>query len=761
VSRRRRLAPWIAGALAAQACVAAPALADVTLGGRVDVPAGGVIALRDAAPSALGQERAVVAVTTSDAADLTQAPVDLVVFGVGAAGTVTTTQRLPVAAGVTDVALADLDGDAIPEVLLLDGAADTVTVVRRSDAGLAPAASFPTGERPREVTAGDIDGDGRLDLVVTLEGQRALPDGDPTIVRLMGDGAGALGPPQLVLQPVPQLDATSYLAPKLVDLDGGGGADLVVRMAFPATSGTGTSFTTVVMLADGSGGFGAPFARPGGGLFRGLTGELTGDGAQDLVFSVPEHCSLGFGGSDCFPAAGTVLSGAAPPAVPTPTRVGAADRRIVGIAQIDGTGPEDLLLAGDPAAPGGPPHLLIASRGNGEFGDEVALPAVTDVDAVIAADLNGDGAADLAARRMSAPGTVSLLFNQADLRSPGLDFAGVPLGSAGPTRPLEIRNEGAAPLALGTTASVTGAAAADYEVAGDACSGATLAAGRACAVQIRFRPGARGPRAAQLLIAGGGADPRSFGLTGTGLAVPGPAAGAPRCLPAPRAPRPAGRGAVSLTPGQLRTNQRIGQAAIRRLNAVEAWLAAGIQARDLCGGAIGSALLAPGIASAESPADLAAPTPPDPRPVVVRRARDERGRVTLSAAQLRINQRIYGAAIRRAKALEARLEGKLTGGDLAAGAVGRNALHPRLLITSAPAAASEPAPSRTGSTPPAAGGGKLALTAAQLRINQRIAQAAVRRANALVARLEAGLTGDAFAPGSITSRNLAGEVLQP
>ena len=134
----------------------------------------------------------------------------------------------------------------------------------------------------------------------------------------------------------------------------------------------------------------------------------------------------------------------------------------------------------------------------------------------------------------------------------------------------------------------------------------------------------------------------------------------------------------------------------------------------------------------------------------------------LSARQLRINQRIYQAAIRRADALEARLAGKLTGGDLAAGAITQNELHPRLRITSAAPAASEPAPSRTRLAPPGSGaGGKVALTAAQLRINQRIAQAAVRRANALVARLEAGLTGDAFAPGSITSRNLAPGVVQP
>jgi hypothetical protein len=39
-------------------------------------------------------------------------------------------------------------------------------------------------------------------------------------------------------------------------------------------------------------------------------------------------------------------------------------------------------------------------------------------------------------------------------------------------------------------------------------------------------------------------------------------------------------------------------------------------------------------------------------------------------------------------------------------------------------------------------------------INQRISQAAVRRANALVARLTAGLTGTDFLDGSLTSANL-------
>ena len=46
------------------------------------------------------------------------------------------------------------------------------------------------------------------------------------------------------------------------------------------------------------------------------------------------------------------------------------------------------------------------------------------------------------------------------------------------------------------------------------------------------------------------------------------------------------------------------------------------------------------------------------------------------------------------------------------------------------------------------------LTPRQLQINQRIYQAAVRRANRLTARFGRGLTGDDFRPGSITAIDL-------
>jgi len=61
-------------------------------------------------------------------------------------------------------------------------------------------------------------------------------------------------------------------------------------------------------------------------------------------------------------------------------------------------------------------------------------------------------------------------------------------------------------------------------------------------------------------------------------------------------------------------------------------------------------------------------------------------------------------------------------------------------------------------TPAGAGGGRVSLSPAQLAINQRISQAAVRRSNFAIALLESGLYDADFAPGTLTARELASEL---
>jgi Tol biopolymer transport system component len=211
----------------------------------------------------------------------------------------------------------------------------------------------------------------------------------------------------------------------------------------------------------------------------------------------------------------------------------------------------------------------------------------------------------------------------------------------------------------------------------------------------------------------------------------------------------------TLSVTQLRINQRISQAAIRRLNAVEARLNSGLQARDLCGYSIGPAQLGTGLASGAAAASLASPSPADPAKIVDPGRRGRGDRLTLSARQLLINQRIDQAAIRRADGISNRLDAGLTGGDIRAGQVTQGKLYDRLQIISR-TPATEPRASVTTipgrRTPPDPD--DVTLSVAQLRINQRIAQAGVRNANALIRRLETGVSGADLKPATLTAADL-------
>ena len=230
----------------------------------------------------------------------------------------------------------------------------------------------------------------------------------------------------------------------------------------------------------------------------------------------------------------------------------------------------------------------------------------------------------------------------------------------------------------------------------------------------------------------------------------------PACKTLPLPPAPSDESATfTLTVQQLRINQRISQAAIRRLNAVEARLNGGLQARDLCGYSVGPPQLGPGITTAPAAASLAPAAPADPAAIVDPGRSGPGDPLTLSAAQLLINQRIDQAAIRRATGITNRLKAGLSGGDVRAGQVTQGKLFDRLQIltktpTAEPPATKTTIPPRRNRPDP----GSVTLSTAQLKINQRIAQAGVRNANALTRRLATGLAGADLRPATLTAADL-------
>ena len=212
----------------------------------------------------------------------------------------------------------------------------------------------------------------------------------------------------------------------------------------------------------------------------------------------------------------------------------------------------------------------------------------------------------------------------------------------------------------------------------------------------------------------------------------------------------------TLSARQLLINQRISQAAVRRANAVQAKLDRTLSGEDIRTGGLGPEVFGPGITTAGvfTGAEAKPFDPPRKLRLSPRRGEGDPSGVKLEARQLLISQRISQAAVRRANGLTRRLNGSLTGGDLVDGSVtGRN-LADGLTIERARL---QGRPSRRSTTPIVTGGGsggRVELSVNQLRINQRIAQAAVRRTNDLIAKLESGLTGKDFVRGSITAEDL-------
>jgi hypothetical protein len=234
--------------------------------------------------------------------------------------------------------------------------------------------------------------------------------------------------------------------------------------------------------------------------------------------------------------------------------------------------------------------------------------------------------------------------------------------------------------------------------------------------------------------------------------------GTAQCARVPARPRTTGpKGKVVLSAKQLLINQRISQAAVRRVNAVQKWLDDGLVTNDLCGGAfIGQSFDAGITVAATSVIPPGVTDPASPRKVVPAAGRTgSAAAVRLEAAQLLISQRISQAAVRRANALTERLDKGLTGGDLRDGQITPAKIGAGLRVATA-TPTTPAARSRTVVAPPPSGKPvRVTLSARQILINQRIAQAAVRRSNALLDRIAAGFGARDFQQGTISAADLA------
>jgi hypothetical protein len=171
---------------------------------------------------------------------------------------------------MSSLAIADVDGDGLPDVIISDGsgsAAGVRVLLNDGHGDLAADVSYPSetgaGVGPVSVSVADINGDGKPDLV-TANGR----DGTVSVLMNNGDGTFAV--------PVSYAAGTDPVAVAVGDLNGDGLPDLVVADA------AGNSVQ--ILLNDGAGDFAAPVATPDGkGPVAVILADVNGDGHPDVV----------------------------------------------------------------------------------------------------------------------------------------------------------------------------------------------------------------------------------------------------------------------------------------------------------------------------------------------------------------------------------------------------------------------------------------------------------------------------------------------
>ena len=304
------------------------------------------------------------------------------------------------------VVVADVNGDGKPDLMVANYASNTVSVLLNNTApgatvlSFAAQQTFAAGSGPHSVVAADINGDGKIDLVVSNAGSLGH-----TVSVLLNTTAPGAGVASFATQ---QTFATGSLPVSVTtaDLNGDGKADLITANLFDDT--VSVLFNTTAPGASVPS-FAAQQTFAVGSAPASVTAtDVNGDGRPDLIASNEADNSVSVllnltaprATTPSFASQQTFATG------PTPAFVVAAD--------LNGDGKTDIAVASDTGGNGDTVSVLLNITAPGAAVPSFAAPenfatGSTPVSVAIS-DLNGDGKPDLAVAD-NGGNAVSVLLN--------------------------------------------------------------------------------------------------------------------------------------------------------------------------------------------------------------------------------------------------------------------------------------------------------------------------------------------------------------
>jgi hypothetical protein len=376
------------------------------------------------------------------------------------------------------VAAADVNGDGRPDLLVANGGGGTVSVLLNTTVpgaatpAFAALQTFATGAAPISVTAADVNGDGRPDLIVASSTEGRVS------VLLNTTAPGAMVPSFAPRQAFDTGGIPSSAT--AADVNGDGRPDLIVANRAVVGSDNGT--VSVLLNTTAPGAATAAFTSEqsfatGNRSWSVTAADVNGDGRPDLLvanlfgntISVLRNTTAPGAATPAFAAQQTFATGSLPHSVTT--------------ADVNGDGTPDLLVAN-------PDGNTVSVLLNARYRVTLAgSPATGTIQSAPAVGLN--------------PG--------------GLSFGDVLVGQPTAAQTVTLTNTGGADLILGTL-TLSGAAAGDFALGNDTCSNQTVVSAATCAFEISFTPSATGARAGQVdILSNAPSSPDAVGLAGTGV----------------------------------------------------------------------------------------------------------------------------------------------------------------------------------------------------------------------------------------------------